>query len=162
MKRTFMAPFIAFGLAVFSQTAFAQSESTCPVTLGSDRIFAEPWPQASTWYGSESLATILPDDGIWSTTKPGARISVKMFWWSIGFETGQESALTVKVDSLDGSPNRVVVDRPTNAFGSTLGAPTMLTGIHFPDPGCWQITASFMGQELTFVVETIKYEKRRQ
>ena len=158
MKHTVIAPLIAFGFAAFSQTIGAQPEVTCPVTLGSDRVFAEPWPQVSTWYGSESLATILPEDGVWSTTKPRARITVKVFWWSIGFEPGQASDLTVKVDSLHGGPHRVIVDRPTNAFGYLLGAPTMLTGIHFPDAGCWQITANLMGQELTFVVETIKFQ----
>lgn len=158
VKRTVMAPFIALGFAVFSQYIGAQPEVTCPVTLGSDRVFAEPWPQVSTWYGSESLATILPEDGIWSTTKPGARITGKVSWWSIGSEPGQESDLTVKVDSLHGGPHGVIVDRPTNALGSSLGAPIMLTGIHFPDAGCWQITANLMGQELTFVVETIKFQ----
>lgn len=160
MNRTVFAAFIAIWIAASWRPVLADSETTCPVTLGSDKVFAEPWPQASTWYGSESLATILPERGIWSTTKPGNRISVKVFWWSIGFEPGQESGLTVRVDSLDGGPTTAKVDRPTNAYGSSLGAPTMLTGMHFPDPGCWRVTASYMGQELTFVVETIDFRNR--
>ena len=159
MNSTCFAAFIALNFAIASQAA--NSESNCPVTLGSDKVFAEPWPQASTWYGSESLATILPPDGIWSTTNPGARISVKDFWWSVGFEAGMESSRTVKVESLDGRPMSAQIDRPTNAFAEDMGAPTMLTGIDFPDPGCWRISAEYSGQKLTFIVETIDDEEFR-
>lgn len=162
MNRTIFAAFIALNFAIASQAASSESKFNCPVTLGSDKAFAEPWPQASTWYGSESLATILPQGGIWSTTKPGARISVKVFWWSVGFEAGMESSLTVKVESLDGSPTKAQIDRPTNAFAESLGATTMLTGIDFPDPGCWRISAEYSGQELTFIVETIDVEVYRR
>jgi len=162
MNRIFFAAFIALSIAAPSQPAYSDSESICPVTLGSARVFAEPWPRASSWYGSESLATILPEDGVWSTTKPGARISVKVFWWSVGFEPGMESDLTVRVESFDGTPIRAKVDRPTNAYAASLGAPTMLTGIHFPDAGCWQISAAYAGQELTFVVKTIDDDRDRQ
>jgi hypothetical protein len=31
----------------------------------------------------------------------------------------------------------------------------MLVGIDIPDPGCWQITGEYLGQKLTFVVETV-------
>ncbi|MGI9205815.1 MAG: hypothetical protein ACR2Q3_17505 [Woeseiaceae bacterium] len=160
-RRVFVAS-IAVSLIVSSQAANSEPGSTCPVTLGSDRVFAAPWPQARTWYGSESLATILSDDGVWTTTKPGHRISVKVFWYSVGFEAGQETDLTVTVESLDGAPSSARVDRPTNAYGSALGAPTMLTGIDFPDAGCWRVIAEYKGQELTFVVETIELEAYRE
>lgn len=162
MNSTLLTACIVLIVAASSQTASSSSESTCPVTLGSDKVFAKPWPQASSWYGSESLATILPEDGIWSTTKPGARISVKVFWWSIGFETGMESDLSVKVESLDGSPASARIDRPANAYAGSMGAPTMLTGIDFPDPGCWRISAEYSGQKLTFIVETIDVDEYRK
>jgi hypothetical protein len=31
----------------------------------------------------------------------------------------------------------------------------MLVGVDFPDPGCWEITGEYLGQTLTFVVETV-------
>jgi hypothetical protein len=31
----------------------------------------------------------------------------------------------------------------------------MLTGIDFPEPGCWEISAEYLGQTLAFVVETV-------
>lgn len=73
-----------------------------------------------------------------------------------------ESRLTVKVESLDGSPTKARIDRPTSAFAESLGAATMLTGIDFPDPGCWRISAEYLSQELTFIVETIDVGEYRR
>jgi hypothetical protein len=28
-------------------------------------------------------------------------------------------------------------------------------GVDFPEPGCWEIFAEYLGQTLTFVVETV-------
>ena len=162
MNSAVSTAFVVLILASLSLAASAEAGSGCPVTLGTERVFPEPWPQAVTWYGSDSLATILPDDGIWSTTKPGARISVKVFWWSVGFKPGMEARLSVEVRNLDGSPSSARVDRPTNASSPDLGGTTMLTGIHFPDPGCWRISAQYLAQELTFVVETIDFEEYRR
>ena len=30
----------------------------------------------------------------------------------------------------------------------------MLTGVDFPEPGCWQISADYLGSKLTFVIES--------
>ena len=162
MNSAVSTAFVVLILAPLSLATSAEAESGCPVTLGTEGVFSEPWPQAVTWYGSDSLATILPDDGIWSTTKPGSRISVKVFWWSVGFKAGMESGLSVEVRNLDGNPSSARVDRPTNASSPDLGGTTMLTGIHFPDPGCWRVSAEYSGQELTFVVETIDFEEYRR
>jgi hypothetical protein len=35
----------------------------------------------------------------------------------------------------------------------------MLTGVDFPDPGCWEISASYLGQTLKFVVETVNFAR---
>jgi hypothetical protein len=54
----------------------------------------------------------------------------------------------------------------TEALAVTLSTPAnlvyephgwlMLTGVDFPDPGCWEITASYLGQTLKFVAQTVK------
>ena len=129
------------------------SESTCPVTVGSDSL-GFPFPDSENWYGSEALAVILPPDGRWGITGPNARIAVKLFVWSAGFKPGMEHNLSVRIEPLSGQPNDAVVDGVTNAEAKSLGGWTMLTGIDFPSVGCWRLTLEYLGQSLSFVVET--------
>lgn len=129
----------------------------CPRTLGFDKVFSQPWPQSPRWFGSEALAVILPEKGVWPTTVPGHLIAVKLFWWSAGFEPGMERDLAVRITRLDPGKNDAVVSRPTNATADSLGGSTMLTGIDFQSPGCWEVAASYRGQDLAFVVETRDY-----
>lgn len=140
-------------VAISANSVEAQPESACAATRGTD-LFGPALPNSSTWYGSEALAVQLPVDGVWPTTGPGALIAVKLFWWSAGFRPGMESNLKVTVRRVDGSPGAAVVSRPTNAH--VLGDWTMLTGIDFPDAGCWEITGEYLGQRLAFVVETVE------
>jgi hypothetical protein len=86
-------------------------------------------------------------------------MAVKLFWWSLGFEPGMESNLNVDIRSLNGKPVRAKINKPTNAHSESLGGWTMLTGIDFPDPGCWQISGEYLGQILTFVVETVDVDE---
>ncbi len=62
---------------------------------------------------------------------------------------------------LDKGENDAVISRPTNAGGPNLGAWTVLTGIDFPSEGCWEISGTFEGTSLSFVVETKIPEYRR-
>jgi hypothetical protein len=151
----------AFVLAGFLATPCAapthqQSDSTCPVTVGSDSL-GPPFPESENWYGSESLAVVLPENGKWGTTGPNARIAVKLFVWSIGFKPGAEQHLSVEIESLSGGPHDAVVNDVTNAGASSLGGWTMLAGIDFPSPGCWRLTLDYLGQSLSFVVETVDW-----
>ena len=134
--------------------AAAEAFENCPVTVGSDNIFGAPFPEAESWYGSEALAVILPDDGIWGITGPKARIAVKLFIWSAGFEPGMEENISIEIESLSGNVNDSVVQNVSHAHAESLGGWTMLVGIDFPSPGCWQISADYLGQSLTFVVKT--------
>jgi hypothetical protein len=128
---------------------------TCPVTLGSDHSLGAPFPDAENWYGSESLAVILPNDGKWGITGPKARIAVKLFIWSVGFEPGMERNLSVDVHSLLGGPNDAVVKDVTNAMADALEGWAMLAGIDIPSAGCWEVSLTYLGQSLSFVVETV-------
>jgi len=125
------------------------------VTLGSADLLGAPFPAAENWYGSESLAVILPKDGTWGVTGATARIAVKLFVWSLGYEAGMERALDVGIRSLSGGPNDAIVKDVANATAESLGGSTMLVGIDFPSPGCWEVTLEYHGQVLSFVVETV-------
>jgi hypothetical protein len=137
----------------------ATAEGACPRTVGSKSL-GPPFPDSSHWYGSESFAVQLPPDGTWPTTAPGARIAVKLFWWSAGFKPGMELNLIVTLKELNGAAANAVVSRATNAHAESLGGWTMLTGIDFPEAGCWEITGRYLGQELKFVVETVRSAPR--
>lgn len=141
--------------AVLLGPASAVAEFTCPRTVGYDTL-GPPLPKSENWYGSEALAVQLPRTGTWSTTAPGALIAVKLFWWSAGFRSGMESNLNVTIRELSGAAVTAVISKPTNAYAASLGGWTMLTGIDFPQPGCWEITGQYLGQRLSFVVETVQ------
>ena len=166
MKR-FAVSGTILALPLLSVAASVQGAQICPRTIGSTGTFSEPWPQSATWYGSEGLAVMLTPDGTLSTTKPGASLAVKYFWYSgslasggdlEAYQPGSESEFVGKVERLDEGPNDAVMSSPTNAGGDSLGAWTILTGIDFPSPGCWKVTGNFRGQTLSFVVETVPHD----
>ena len=140
------------GLACMAQ-GHAESASACPVTIGSDSL-GLPFPESEAWYGSESLAVMLPEDGQWQVTAPDAQIAVKLFVWSIGFKPGMERNLSVRVEPVAGGANDAKVRGVTNAEAESLGGWTMLVGIDFPSAGCWRLALDYLGQSLSFVVET--------
>jgi hypothetical protein len=125
------------------------AEDTCPRTVGPTEL--------SRWYGSESLAVQLPAGGVWPTTAPGNLIAVKLIWRSAGFRPGMESGLSVTVKPLNATPATAVVLGTTNA---KLGDWAMMTGIDFPNAGCWEVTGRYLGEELRFVVETVQGASR--
>lgn len=150
--------------------ASAQDSSfDCPVTLGSNKTLGPPFPQSDHWFGSEALAVRVPHDGKWSTTREGANIAVKVFWWSSAISArgsdledyvpGISEQLSVTVRRLDPGKSDAVVTRTTNAHAADLGGWTLLTGIDFPTPGCFEITGAFLGQTLNFVVEVEDVER---
>ncbi|MBT8079140.1 MAG: hypothetical protein KJO31_11240 [Gammaproteobacteria bacterium] len=145
---------VAIG-AVFliSGLQFATADESCPRTIGANKVFSEPWPQADTWFGSESLAVVLPEDGIWPTTGPGYLIAVKLFWYSAGFKPGMERDFVGRIERIGNGPNDAAISHPTNA-GLANDVWTILTGIDFGSEGCWRVTGEFRGQSLEFVVET--------
>ena len=65
---------------------------------------------------------------------------------------GMESKLVVRINDLFGGPDHASVSKPTNALLEP--SPAMLVGVDIPGPGCWEVTGEFLGQTLTFVVET--------
>lgn len=155
-------------------SAEAGAEGACPATTDQDPLFGTSIPG---WYGTEALAVQLSSPARWSTTRPGNSIGEKLFWRSAGFRPGTESGLEITVRSLDGAPVTGGISSATNAYipAEQLGRPPteaesqgvlnemlrsperwrMLTGVDFPEAGCWEISATYLGQTLTFVVQTV-------
>lgn len=157
MKSLAIGIMFGFVLLIVPLTSLGAPEE-CDRTIGSSKEIVETWPHVETWFGSTALAVILPDNGTWPTTAPGHSISVKLFWWREGFEPGNEANLVVQLKRLDNGLNDADISSPTNAGGDPLGAWTMLTGIDFPSAGCWEVTGKYLGDKLTFIVETVKHD----
>ena len=162
--------FVAGGVALVAICQIAVADENCPRTIGANNVFSEPWPQAETWFGSEALAVMLPRNGIWPTTVPGHLIAIKLFWYSKEFQAvaeqrfagGSHLGFEARIRRLDSGPSDAEISGPNWAGLGGLGDNwTILTGIDFPSPGCWEITGEYRDQSLTFVVETVDHTEWR-
>jgi hypothetical protein len=145
---------LLFHIALLSATlsSVCLADEGCPRTVGASEL--------GGWYGSESFAASLPARGVWPTTAPGNLIAVKLIWRSAGFRPGMEANLDVTVKPLNGSQPTAVVVGNTNAHAESFGGWAMMTGLDFPNAGCWEITGRYRGEELRFVVETVQGASR--
>jgi hypothetical protein len=97
---------------------------------------------------------MLQPDGTWaglSRNRDGYR--QKVFWWYPGFDGRLEARPDLKVFGrrLDGRES-FVSEPATNAHHPDFGGWTILTGIDVPTPGCWELTGTYRGHAVTFVV----------
>ena len=138
------------------ETAFA-----CRLTRP-DPPFVPPAPfmseppayYGSAWFGRADLWTMLSFGGEdWHDLPHNPEgLTQKTFWWSADwpFRKELEPAITVVGRRLDGAGQFSAGDPGTNAsadFGTA-----MLVGVDVPTAGCWQITATYRGAELSYVV----------
>ncbi len=128
---------------------------SCAVTRPPVPAFMPPGyqstPQGVFWYGSADLWVALPTNGIWYVQ--AHNYTQKVFWGREGYVWTDElePELYASLRRLDGPSDPPVVSRATNGFEQTYGS-FMLIGVDFPTPGCWEITGSYHGKELSFVV----------
>jgi hypothetical protein len=158
MKLSILAP-ASLALAAitsgFPQISYAANAGTCVTTQPSGEILGKPFPASEHWYGSEALAVMLPPEGIWRGMGPAYHYRNKLFWWSSGFEPGRESQLKVTGRRLDADAPPANITSASGAYSPSLGGWAMLVAAEFPGPGCWEIAARYLGQDLKFVVEVV-------
>jgi hypothetical protein len=132
----------------------------CPVTTPPEPAFTPPAPYPQQppgdyfWYGSTSLWTALPQNGVWAELPHNPEgYTQKVFWWREGYSWTEEPEpeLSVIGQRLDDPAPPLNVSRATNAFAADIQS-AMLVGVDFPTPGCWEITGRYAGTELSFVV----------
>jgi hypothetical protein len=129
---------------------------TCPVTQLPSEPFVppKPWPETfpyagQAWYGDAGLWTTIPENGEWAQLARGE----KSWWWSEEFDVEADTTpdLVVTARRLDGKAANFHNDGATNGYHESFNW-AMLTGVDLDSPGCWEITGSFRGHTLSFVV----------
>lgn len=140
----------------------AQQAHLCPTTASSQPApFFAPAPYSQSapfqhqfWYGTDALWTMLREDGRWGAVyRPDQAVYTnKVFVWRQGYDSRAEPKppLTLTARRLDGHAPPVVVTDSTHASAADIGT-AMLTLAHLPTGGCWEMTARYRGQALTFV-----------
>ena len=101
-------------------------------------------------YGTEKLSALLPIDGIWRgpmPTKPGDFVNSNKFPWSGAFSYSDgDGPLRVTGKRLDGLAPSFTEIEPITGKNWFMGF------MSIPGFGCWEITARYKDQELTFIV----------
>jgi hypothetical protein len=136
----------------------------CAVTRPPDPPFVPPAPYPVTpdansfWFGTNALWTALPLDGTWKNlphyTPSDPTFRQITVWWRQGYDPNTEPQpnLTVTGTRLDSPASPLLADAATNGWVQP-DQPFMLVGVNLPTLGCWQITSTYRGQQLTFVVQ---------
>jgi hypothetical protein len=144
-----------------SASAQFQRDTSCEVTPVPATLFTPPAPYPSIapgknfWHGHKGLWTMLQPHGTWAGLPRNERgFRQKVFWWHPGFDGRVEARPDLKVTGrrLDGPESFVHPAPATNAHHVDFGGWTILTGIDVPTSGCWELTGTYRGQTLTFVV----------
>lgn len=160
MKYGWVGAFALASTLFVAVPASSQDAASCPVTPTPQRSFTVPAPYPAEapyrnfWHGNEHFWTMLQADGTWAGLPRHPRgYRQKVFWWYPGFDGRVEARPDLKVFGrrLDG-PDSFVSQPATNAHHPDFGGWTILTGIDVPTRGCWELTGTYRGRSVTFVV----------
>jgi hypothetical protein len=161
-----LAPLCLLFLVQFSnaqKSETPQVPDTCPITKPAVRSFVPPPPHLAKafkggfWFGTDRLWTNLPLNGTWSGlphyTPDDPTYRQKMFFWRQGYDpdTERQPQLTLTGKRLDSPAPPLLSDDANNGW-TRRDQPFMVTSINFPTLGCWEITAHYKTDELTFVL----------
>ena len=146
---------------VVSEVVSQNPSTNCPVTVPQVPAFTPPAPYDSLnsfkdhfWFGSSSLWTIIPVNGIWNALPHNPEgYTQKILWWRDGYVWDQEPEpnLIVTGERLDESAPPLNVSTANGAYASDIGS-AMMVGVDFPMLGCWKIMGKYNGVELSFVI----------
>lgn len=139
------------------------TSAQCRVTRPADPAFVPPAAYAFKTpnpaffaYGTEALWTDLQVDGKWlafGKEGDGWVYETKLTFWHRGFDWRKDEAnLKVTGKRLDGDAPTVKADHANAVFLPSRDAAGMMTLLAVPTVGCWEITAHYEGNDLSFVV----------
>jgi hypothetical protein len=133
----------------------------CPVTKP-EPAFTAPLPSPakppenyqSDWFGTADLYTMLRFGGeVWRGLPHNPDgLTQKTFWWSSNwpFRSELEPNVSVVGVRLDG-PGRFEAGHPGTNASADFGV-AMLVGVDIPTTGCWRLTATYRGADLSYIV----------
>jgi hypothetical protein len=100
-------------------------------------------------YGNDALIVLLPNDGILRASDParGLQGGVKFAWWRIA-----RGELAITTRRLDATTAPQAADVPSG-YGDTG---FQVSGLNFPEAGCWQVSGTVGAKTLTFVVNVAR------
>jgi hypothetical protein len=144
----------ALFLAACSSPAAATSNSVeariaaCPITA--------PDPETKLYGEEGGLQVFISHEGVWEALPPGrdGGYGQKVFWKFPGYSWTEDQTpdLDIVGEQLDGVGYFEQTEPATNAYAADLLGSAILTGVEFPQAGCWQITGEYRDASLTFVV----------
>lgn len=149
----------------FSPSPTTRNVDGCPVTVPPRPGFLppEPYPPAppfeQAWYGTPQLWTLLDSNGsVWRDLPVGKgphAFGDKTLWFSENFSTAEgedfsgEANITLTAVPREGPGPTVVEDGGVPSFNRDIRN-FMMVGLGLPEPGCWDLTATYKGAELSY------------
>ena len=137
----------------------------CPVTQPPEERFIPPDPYkeypypGQFYYGTATLWTTLPIDQVWKNLPydPEQGFGQKLFFQREGYDWRDEPlpSLTISGRRIDlepiGESIKMKATDATNGYTDSDKS-FILVGGQFPTSGCWEITARYDGDDLTYVI----------
>ncbi|MGH8947121.1 MAG: hypothetical protein ACRDVL_13365 [Acidimicrobiia bacterium] len=132
--------------------------NSCPVTVlgkeaftpASEALEGPPKMYDAVWYGTPELYTMINRDGKDSANRwLGGE---KTFWWSENFSISDEPEPDINVTArrLD-KKTTYEANQTTHGMRDDIGN-FMLVGVTLPEAGCWELTATYRGASLSYVI----------
>ncbi|MEW5942013.1 MAG: hypothetical protein AB1750_20295, partial [Chloroflexota bacterium] len=122
----------------------------CPVTAPNGSLPPGETVESPDYLGNDALWTVLwPDGRVYVTPEnrePGGGYGMKWGWWR-----AINGALTIEGRRLDAESDPLRAEIP-DGYGDTG---FQVSGLIFPEPGCWEVTGRVGDVSLTFVTEVI-------
>ena len=154
--------------------AAAAQEPSCPTTASFSPpkfILPAPYdalpqpPKGSFWYGTQALWTRLSSDGhfggLYREDLHAYRNKLTVWRPGIDWRANPQPAVMVTARRLDGKAPAVTIP-PATAISTSRTPETrvlgeevdaaMMTGVDLPTAGCWEFTARYAADSLTFIV----------
>lgn len=148
MNKTQLSPLLLAGALILAACSSAASAmAACPVSL--------PDPETQLYGAEDGLRVFISHDGIWDQLPHNSEgYTQKLFWKFPGYNWIEEQTpdLDMYGQQLDGDGYFERSVPATNAFADSLYGSAILTGVDFPNTGCWQITGEYRDASLSFVV----------